>query len=236
MTVCKTCGVELDEDMDKCPLCNRLTGNSLDKPNMQIEYNSSVDLTKGPVIEENLMHRVLWQIAAVLLISGIISTVIIDLSFNGTITWSIYPLSICLILLSYSLVMAWLKYKYTFKFIAGCLVSAIILVLLHLALGVEWLLQLALPILCTAELIGLGLSYSIKRLNVRGTNVMAVTFMAIALLCIVIEALISRYINSFVRIQWSVVVAASLLPVTATILFMYFRRRKNMDIQKVFHT
>jgi hypothetical protein len=236
MIICRTCGVELDEDMGKCPLCNRLTVNTLDKPNMQIENDASVGPIKSQIHDKNLMQHVLWQIASVLLISGIISTVIIDLSFNGRITWSIYPLSICLILLSYSSVMAWSEYKFRSKLIASSLVSAIILVLLHLTLNAEWLLQLALPILFAVNIIGLLLSYFIKLVKVKGTNIMAIAFVAIAVLCIVTEGLISRYVNGVVRIQWSVVVAASLLPVTAAIIFMYFRARNNLDIQKLFHT
>jgi hypothetical protein len=67
-------------------------------------------------------------------------------------------------------------------------------------------------------------------------NIIAIIFVAIALLCLFIEGIISFYFSASIKLQWSVIVSACLLPVTAAMTFMYFRTRNNIDIQKIFHT
>lgn len=234
MRVCRTCGVELEDDMANCPLCNR--SMDLDHGVGDMRIAESRPKERMPAEDRNLLQNVLWQITTVLLISGIISTVIIDLSYKGAITWSIYPLSICLIVLSYASVMALSHNKFLTRIIVGWLISSGILFVVHLAIPDEWPVQIAFPILSTVNVLALALRFIIKRFKVKGMNVVAASFLAIALFCMITEAVISTYLNETMRFQWSIVVAACLLPVTAAILFMYFRTRKNIDLQKLFHT
>jgi len=73
-------------------------------------------------------------------------------------------------------------------------------------------------------------------LKKKGLNVLAIVFVAIAILGLMIESFISWYVARSVTLGWSVIVAACLLPVTAAILFMYFKTRNNPELQKIFHT
>ena len=157
---------------------------------MRINVGSTGDEVRAGKSRESLQH-VLWQITAVLLTSCIISTVIINLSYKGAITWSIYPVTICLIVLSYASLMALWRKRLVLKIMAGWVTSALILWGVQRSMNAEWPLHLALPIACAINMVGLVLIYSIARYKLRGLNLIAVAFVAVALFCMIIEGIIS---------------------------------------------
>jgi hypothetical protein len=233
MAICKGCGVQLDDDMKVCPLC--------ETPAVSTGMHKTVSLpvddektTKGE--KKNVLQQILWQITAVLLLSAIVATLIIDLSIHGRITWSIYPISICLMVFSYASLIALWRTKMFFQLLAGWIISAMVLVVIHWNIQDEWPLKLALPLLSAVNVLGLLLNFILIRLNAKGLNVLAIFFVFIAILCLLIEGITSFYFKESVNLQWSIIVAACLLPVTTAILFMYFRTRNNAELQKIFHT
>ncbi len=232
MTICKQCGVELEDEMSLCPLCETPVNDSASKDViLQISKKEIPEVRKKDVLQ-----LILWQITAVLLLSGIVATVIINLSIQGSITWSIYPISICLIVFSYASLIVLLRTRVFFQVLAAWVVSALVLVVVHWSIEADWPLLIALPILSAITLIGLLMIFLLTRLKAKGLNILAVFFVCIAGLCLIIDGILSFYFNKVVELQWSVIVAACLIPVTAAILFMYFRTKNNTDFQKIFHT
>ncbi len=232
MTICKQCGVELEDEMSLCPLCETPVNDSTSKDViLQISKKEIPEVRKKDVLQ-----LILWQITAVLLLSGIVATVIINLSIQGSITWSIYPISICLIVFSYASLIVLLRTRVFFQVLAAWVVSALVLVVVHWSIEADWPLLIALPILSAITLIGLLMIFLLTRLKAKGLNILAVFFVCIAGLCLIIDGILSFYFNKVVELQWSVIVAACLIPVTAAILFMYFRTKNNTDFQKIFHT
>jgi len=233
MRICKECGVELDDDMALCPLCEAPVVN----PGMGKDVILQISKKEIPEVrKKNVLHLILWQITAVLLLSGIAATLIINLSVQGSITWSIYPISICLMVFSYVSLMVLWRTTIFLQASAAWIISALVLVMVHWSMEADWPLQLALPILSAVTVIGLLINFIFPHLKAKGLNVLAIVFVGIAVLCLVIEGVISFYFSKVVELQWSVIVAACLLPVTAAILFMYFRTKNNTDFQKIFHT
>ncbi|MGC1240730.1 MAG: hypothetical protein WA874_04035 [Chryseosolibacter sp.] len=233
MVVCRTCGVELDEGIAICPLCETVVNGEVRKG---IGVGQAKEKTKRKSVEKYALQRMLWQITAVLLLSGILGTLIIDLSVQGSVTWSVYPVTISLMVFSYASLMAFWHTKIILQVVAAWVISIVVLFVVYYYIPTAWPVQLALPILCAANVIGLTLYYITMNLKMRGLNVVAIFFVAIAVLCMVIEGILSFYLIHTVALKWSVIVAACLLPVTAALLFMYFRTRHNPDIKKIFHT
>jgi hypothetical protein len=232
MRICKQCGVELDDEIALCPLCETPVNEGANKDViLQISKKEIPEVRK-----KNVLHLILWQITAVLLLSGIVATVIINLSIQGSITWSIYPISICLIVFSYASLIVLLRTTVFFQVLAAWLVSALVLVVVYWSIEADWPLLIALPILSAITVIGLLMIFLLTHLKAKGLNILAIFLVCIAGLCLVIDGIISFYFNKVVDLQWSVIVAACLLPVTAAILFMYFRTKDNTDFQKIFHT
>lgn len=231
MNICKKCGVELDETMKDCPLCESIPSNDR-------SGGSGLSQTSNPseVRQKQVMQRVLWQITAVLLISGIVATLVINLAIKGQITWSIYPITICLMILAYASLMALWRTRFIIHLAGGWLISSLLLIVAHFVFSAEWPLLIALPILSVVNTLAVLFYFALKKLRTVGLNVVALLFILAALLSLAIETILSLHSHDTVRLSWSVIVAACMLPVTAAILFMYFRTRNNPELKKVFHT
>jgi hypothetical protein len=232
--ICKECGVELDEDMSTCPLCGTSvrSGNSRERRHRQTVAERQPEIHK-----KQLLQRVLWQVTSILLLSGVVATLVIDLSIHRSVTWSVYPVCLCLMIFSYAALMALWHSKIIFQILGGWLISTLVLIALNFLMnGIHWPLQLAFPILCVVNIMGILLVIIIERIKTKSLNILSMIFVAVAIACLVIDGIISFYFNKRISLQWSVIVAACLLPVTAALLFMYFKTRNNTDLQKIFHT
>lgn len=233
MTICRECGVELDTEMDVCPLCGTAVNQTVSRSVTRREKASGV--SAAPERERHQLRKVLWQVTSILLLSVIIATLIIDLTVHGETTWSLYPVTICLVIFLYGWLLIFWQAKLFYRLIMAWFIATIFLVILHMMLkDIRWLAGLGIPILFAANFIGL-LFLAISQ-HTRGLNVLALSFVAIAALCISIESIVSLYTEDMVRLQWSAIVSACLLPVTAAVFFMYYKTRRNKDLQKIFHT
>lgn len=233
MTICKQCLVELDDGMKRCPLCGTPAGESgIISHNLPDEVASTFD-------EEDrlILHRILWQITAILLLSGIVATLIIDISINKAVTWSVYPISICLIVLSYASFLALWRTRPIYQILAGWALSTLLLAICnHFFPAAGWTVNLGIPILFAVNFISILLLTVFAATRRKSLNLLAFIFVAIAVLCIIIEGILSLYFRDEIELTWSIIVAACLLPVTAALIFMYYRTRKNSRLQKIFHT
>jgi hypothetical protein len=239
MIICTNCGVELEDDMQVCPLCDTPAGEFANKnSNITGEGGTRNLRTREPIQLEaiSVLQRVLWQVTSILLVSGIVSTLVIDLSVHKTITWSVYPVTLCMIIFCYASLFAFWRAGKIYQIITGLLISTVLLTMLNLALShARWPLQLCLPIVCAVNFVAIAMIISIDKTKRRGLNVIAYICVAIAVLCISIEGILSFY-NGKIILRWSVIVAMCMLPVTAALLFMHHKIKKNPDMEKIFHT
>ena len=233
MVICKECGVQLEDDMEVCPLCDTpVADDGMHKTTVPLSYKKITPTSSG----KNLLQQILWQITAVLLLSGIIATLIINVSIQGGITWSVYPISICLIVFSYASLVALWRTRLFLQILGGWTISTLVLIIVDRTIEAGWPLRLAFPLLSAINVTGLTVIFILIRLKAKGLNGLAIIFVFIAVLCLLIEGIISMYFERSIILKWSIIVAACLLPVTAAILFMYFRTRNNTALQKIFHT
>lgn len=231
MLVCKQCGVELAPHMKVCPLCETpVSDGQMPKGYSVKKYYTDDDA------KPKLLKQTLWQVFSVMLISGIVATLAINLSVVGRVTWSIFPVTICLIGLAYSALVALWRTNLTVQLAAGWTVSSAVLVAIRLLIDEDWPVYLVHPILTAVTVTCVLIILMFKNLRVKSLNAVAILFVAVAVVCLMIEIILSLYFNHEVQLSWSVVVAACMLPVTAAIAFMHFRTRNNSDLKKIFHT
>jgi len=229
MILCNECGVELEGGMTHCPLCGTPVGSNAPS----VSDMQQVKMTAGG---KHFLRQILWQVASIFLLSGIVATLAINLSVDGRITWSVYPVTICLIIFSYAAVLALWRTKVVVQLIAGWSLSTALIWVIQQRMDEDWPSRLAFPMLCAANVVGLALYFAISGLKMKGLNILAMFFVAIACLCLTIDGIIAYYNHSVIKLQWSVIVAACLFPVIAGIIFMHLRARTNAEIQKIFHT
>jgi hypothetical protein len=79
MAICKNCGVDLGEGNEKCPLCEP-------EESRHGRVASATDLFRLSRIE-NTRH--LYEITMLLLVSGVIITLAIDMVFGKGMSWSL---------------------------------------------------------------------------------------------------------------------------------------------------
>jgi hypothetical protein len=236
MAICKKCLVELDDDMKHCPLCGTPTGENVSE-GVSKNYLKVSKTARLEPTERHLVRRILWQIIAILLFSGIIATLVIDLSINRKITWSIYPVSICMIVFSYASLLAFWNAKMIYQMLAAWVLSTILLLLINnFSANAQWTIYIGIPILAAINVVSIILIGIYTVTKEKGLNLLAYAFVGIAALCITIEGIISRYFAGEIVLRWSIIVAACLLPVTAALIFMFHRTRNNSTLQKIFHT
>jgi hypothetical protein len=237
MNICRNCGVELAEDMETCPLCGTyVSADNVSKGENSQPAKPYFLFTKEKQ-EKHSLQKVLWQVSTIILFSGIIATLIIDLALNNRITWSVYPVTISLIVFSYLSLFAFWHTRIIFQLLGGWLIATILLLGIDIIVDqTRWPTLLAIPLLFAVNLITIGFIIIAGFTPRKGLNLIACAFVAIALLCLSIETIISLYTLQRILLEWSVIVAACLLPVTAALLFMYWRTRKNAHLQKIFHT
>ena len=83
MKTCNKCGVELDVDMNYCPLCGHKTNAPVEPVRKDVFRKNNIKVKPEAYDFEELTvnqkHKIVWEIIALILVSGIVATFLIDL-------------------------------------------------------------------------------------------------------------------------------------------------------------
>jgi len=240
MAYCKHCGVELDVNMNYCPLCGELVSGEdfIQKEQDQFLRSQQEEkiISDYKKLTQIQRRKLFWELSGIILVSGIIVSFIIDLVLNKNITWSKYTITVCLVVFVNITFMAFWQKKITLLFTGSFISTSIMLMLLELYnQNISWSITLGVPLLLAAYLITLGLISLIQISRQRGLNIITYSLIAMGLLTICIEAIISLNTKNRVTLQWSLIVLACLIPVSAILLFIHYRLKKATDLKKFFH-
>jgi ABC-type spermidine/putrescine transport system permease subunit II len=160
----------------------------------------------------------------------------INLIINKEISWSEYPIAICLIIFAYVTVFVFLAPQHSAS-ASGQLFSCRGFFILPGSADIwdKMVFTLAIPLLLTTNLTIVGLLIAIWLSRQKGINLIAYNFLAATLLCIGIESILSFYLHHHFRLWWSLIVSACVLPVMVVLLLMHYRYKRGRDLQKTFH-
>lgn len=240
MKTCEYCGVELENNMNFCPLCGEpVMDKNADQPEdlkvLKREQEETL-ITDYQKLSESQKRKLFWEISGIVLISAIFVPFIIDFIGHNTIAWSKYTISVCAVLFANTTFISF-WYKRTYLLLLGSFVStSFLLVLFSMfngSVGLE--LKLGIPLLLAAYIVILLSIIMLKLASKKGLNIIAFLFIAVGLLGLCAEGIISLYTHNKIHFGWSVIVMASVLPVTALLLFLYYRLKKGTDLRRFFH-
>lgn len=236
MPYCAKCGIEVDNTIKKCPLCNfqipKIDGLDNIEPN---RFPPAVNVypEKVKAIKYNT-----FLVIAIVLLSSILITFLIDVSLTHKITWSKYSMvgiasGLIYIFLSFGFI------RNLKKVYIGIILNTLTLISL-IALfsdGFYWFFPIALPITVSLFII-ISLIYKIsEKSKRRGANIAGYVLFGISIYCYIIEMCISKYIFHRLTITWSLIVTLLLTPLGC--IFMYFHYglpQKYKDLlKKKFH-
>jgi hypothetical protein len=228
MAYCKNCGVELEPTMDICPLCKLPVGTILPE-------GSIFDGRKKPVVVpygiEKMTGRqkrkLAWEIISIILLSAVVGLVIINFSINKRISWSQYPILICLILFFHVTAYTLFKRNMFLRAIGSFLASAISLYILGILTSTqEVVLKIELPILFSADLALLLMMVIVKSVRQKGVNLIASGFILAGLLCVAIEMVLSLYFQDSFNLFWSAIAGGCSVLIAVVLFFVHFRLKK----------
>jgi hypothetical protein len=231
MTICVNCGVELDDGLKICPLCGK-------DPEKKIEQEPLSDSFPSDIIQlqkkEN--RKYLWELSGVLAFSGIAVCTILDLLTGKGLNWSLFS--------DISITAAWIimtLYLYVYKRTLALVTLQMLVILTALffisliTAGRVWFFPVGLP-LTVAAFIAAGTVIVLYRLaHFKGLNIIASAFIALSGYCIITEIVFDKYKNGLLDLQWSLIVAVSVLPVALLFFFFHYRLKKGNRLDSFFH-
>ncbi|HKL37615.1 MAG TPA: DUF6320 domain-containing protein, partial [Bacteroidales bacterium] len=167
---------------------------------------------------------------------GILGVILLNLIFNQSLTWSVYPLVLGLSVFAYiTLIIYWTGKRWK-KILGSFVVTFLMLFFIDfVAQGIDWALLVALPLLLGTYGIGLALYLVAHRMKYYGFNLLAYLFLGLAVLLMLLEGTLSYYHHNALMLDWSIIVLISFLPVDAVLFYIHFRLKKNPDLKKIFH-
>lgn len=241
MRTCSNCGVELEKNMNFCPLCGQPvmgddTGN-LEYIKVRKQKQDKKRLTDYQKLSGLQKRKIFWEISGMILITAILVTFILDLFSNNALTWSRYSISVCAMLfLNTTLIRFWPK-NLIILMLGSLATTSVLVILLDMfqSPSISWGINLGVPLLAVAHIITLGLTKIIVSLKEKGLNLIAYSFIALGIFSICIEGIISFYMNDIFTLHWSLVVMASVLPGSALLFFIHYRLKKGTDLRRFFH-
>lgn len=235
MPYCSRCGVEVDNHVENCPLCNTPIQHFEEGAAAESRYPSDTAESK-PRMTDRVRRRILWEVLTLLYAIAVIVVVGSDLRVDAAMDWSLYPtISIVLVWIYTTLLIFFRHHPVTI--ITGVIISTIAyLAAIDLVDGtLDWFFPLGLPIFAFFVTIAGILSGIAVRAKERGLNVVAFVLIGIAVFCLGVDLLVSHYLTGGVHFSWSIVVLLTLVPVSIILLFLHYRLRNRFDLKRIFH-
>lgn len=239
MNFCNYCGVELDANMTRCPLCGLAAGETRtlnpDRKSNQPDFNDKA-LNEIESMTAAQKRKLFWEISGIMLISGIIVTLIINIILSKNITWSKYVL-VASTMLFINISFFTIFRNRAFLLVVGTLISnAFLLLLLDLInLNSGWGIKLGIPLLVSLYVLIIIAVLLIRNAHQRGFNVLAILIIAIGMFLICTEVFISLYFKNRITLSWSVIAGSSMIPISALLFFVHYRLRKGMRLRRFFN-
>lgn len=240
MNICNHCGVELDVEMNYCPLCGRksnipqVTESVKKKSSDSVNHETnSFDFNSLTVFQK---QKIFWELSAIIIGSLILVTLFIDLFTNKQISWSKYIVTIGMVLFLNITMIVFLQKK-LFLLLTGCFIStSLLLVLIDMFNNnLGWGLRLGIPIIFFIFVVLYFLIFFIQKSKQKGVNIIAYFLIAIGILGLCIDGIINLHSIETFRLKWSIYLLVSVLPVAGILFFIHYRIKKATDLKKFFH-
>ena len=223
MPYCVNCGVELARSAKRCPLCGVevIMPAALRSPDTGNGHPQQQD----PVV--STFDRNLWiQVVSVLMVIPAALSLLIDGVLGSGLTWSPYVVA------SLGTVWVWCVSPFLFRRNVVPLWIAIDTVaMLGLLYVVDWFapthgwfLPLALPITLSIGVLTLLIVELTRRKVLRELHIVAATLLALGILCVIVEATVDLYVTHTLKLQWSLLVLATCVPLAVTAILLQRRR------------
>lgn len=227
---CPDCGVEIVTQRESCPLCNALLQS--EQPSISEHFPSAINTVASDPVSFGEIRKILFAALSIMIGVGIISVMVVNLSTHGALTWARYAVSV--LIASWALTgLALYNFHRPLRLLwQAFFVTSTLLILLNLfAGGLTWSVRYALPILLWGALINTALYKTLFEKRPHWANAIASVLIAVAAFCVGLQLILA----GLALPTWSAIVALSLAPPVAFLMYVRYRLSKTMDLKKIFH-
>ena len=239
MKICPQCGVELDEQMSVCPLCRSdldHQSNKKENPGLQPDQPGERFYIDYSRLTTKQKRKLFWELSGIILFSGILVTLIIDLVTSQSITWSGYTVTVFLVLFANTTLLTFWRHRILILLGGSFLSTSALLVLLDLYnKSIGWGTRLGVPLLFAFYMIILLLTMVTRVTKNQGFNILGHCFIAAGIMTMCIEGILSYYFLKEVSFSWSLIVIACMVPISAILYFLHYRLKRGMELRRFFH-
>ncbi len=233
MSYCVNCGVELERNRKKCPLCEAAVINPYENDNAPIELTFADNRD-----EHKKAERGFWiKFNSILAVVPIAISLLCNLLYDKRVTWSLFVMAgvfITWCLCSSPFFFKKPDYKKIFiTDFAGILIG---LGSINLVLQQAWFVYLALPIALYTLLFWLAAIYLINKGCLGGLlRIVATAFAFLTVLLLLVETLTDLYATGTVTLVWSWFTAASGLSIVALMVLLDSNKAVKQELAKRLH-
>ena len=236
MPYCTRCGVEVNEEAKKCPLCNSPIQQFNTDPAPGREYPEDTLNSAAPRLTPKERVRLSVFMTSFGIMIPLLITLAADIAVNRRITWSVYPLI--------GLTSSWLltilpliKQKNSTAIIWG---EFFILMTTFAALSTftpssDKVMNLGSPIVFFGALVTQGVVSVSSRTARKGSNTAGFILIGIGVFCALTDILLSISLSNSLQMSWSLIVLAALAPVSGMLLYLHYRKKKRIGLSRYFH-
>jgi hypothetical protein len=237
MAYCYKCGVELERGAPACPLCGTPVPDVYDEPETPARpaYPNFVhDPEYGAALNGPERRRIALEILSLALGLAAVASVVIDLA-DGGLAWSRFVAAsivgvwgICAGVLA-----LWKRPGWATAAAASACLAAMV--------GIDaaggwwgWSLAVGLPMVAAVALSAFAVGASVRKSKQRGLNVAGHALIAVAASLCILELTLDLYADGRIFLRWSLITAASIVPVSLLFYYMHARLLRGADLRKFF--
>ena len=242
MKQCDQCGVELENELARCPLC----GASLliDEPDVGSGESAEVRPAGEPADQTNLQvteHRRarfwLWEMFTIVFIATAIIVAAADFGYGFDLSWSIYPLTALAFVWIFVTAVIGLGRDILLAYAASTIaVIAYLFVLDSLVAGESWFVPIALPMTLLVAVVGGAAAGTVRGLSLSFFQTLAASVFFLGIFALGLEVILYFALDLESILSWSIVAFGGCLSIALLLWLINKRlRERHADFKRVFH-
>lgn len=250
MQQCPSCGVELEDAVTVCPLCETELPqtDSRQQPHPgQTEGGDGTEAISGsePASESRSeptepawrQRLWLWEIIGVLSIAVIVVTLAADFASGTDIGWSLYPIAAVGAFWVLATALILFFDRPILIYLVGVVdMVGLLLVLSLITPGPPWFVSLGLPLAGLLTLIVVATATVIRLAHLDAIQIITIMLLATGLFLIGLEAILSVYLAAKLLVSWSLVASACAISLALILIVVRRRlRKRHVDLKRLFH-
>jgi hypothetical protein len=237
MPYCSRCGVEVDDDVLKCPLCS--TDIQILEPEEGL-FSKYPDKASPHSVAPKRNKKEMRRMAAILVTFGLLIPASIaiaaDVVINGEVTWGTYTIS-SLIYIWVLVLLPLLYYKKPVLTLLAYYLSTLFFLYSIDSFdgGVFWFQGLAFPIISITAALIVIIIFIARHSAIKGINILSYAVLSLGIECIGLEISISLFLTGAITFGWSIIVLSATIPASGLLYYIYYKTKKPLKMKEYFH-